>query len=382
MDSKERMLTAFWNQQPDMVPVAPDISNYIPCQLTGKPYWNIYLHNHPLLWEAYLEVVKKFKFDGWFTYGQLGYDMEGGRVEKTGNDQRKFRHEIVSRTADSIIQRNYMTTPAGELWQEICYYRSDPPTVTAGYFEDVTQMAQHFDYLWPDPPAGTSAFDRMKEATGNLGVCGIYVPYPTLFEIDTKERYSRAMLDYYDHHDLVLEYAERSSAYWIKYCERAIAAKPDFIMTGASGTLTLQSPQIFTEIGLPTLKAITNMAKEAGIPTCLHSCGLEKELVKICAEQTDLSIINPLEEPPMGDCHIKEIKEQYGDRIALMGNINTITVMQRGTPDDVEKAAKQCIDDAAEGGGFVLSTGDQCPVDTPDENIYRLVEVARTYGRC
>ena len=44
-------------------------------------------------------------------------------------------------------------------------------------------------------------------------------------------------------------------------------------------------------------------------------------------------------------------------------------------------AAKQAIDDAAVGGGFILSTGDQCGRDTPDENIFAMVETARTYGR-
>lgn len=28
------------NKQPDMVPVSPDISNMIPCKLTGKEWWN------------------------------------------------------------------------------------------------------------------------------------------------------------------------------------------------------------------------------------------------------------------------------------------------------------------------------------------------------
>jgi hypothetical protein len=33
------------------------------------------------------------------------------------------------------------------------------------------------------------------------------------------------------------------------------------------------------------------------------------------------------------------------------------------------------------GGRFILSTGDQCGRDTPDENLHALVETARTYGR-
>ncbi len=34
-----------------------------------------------------------------------------------------------------------------------------------------------------------------------------------------------------------------------------------------------------------------------------------------------------------------------------------------------------------EGGRFILSTGDQCGRDTPDENLMAMVETARTYGR-
>ena len=83
----------------------------------------------------------------------------------------------------------------------------------------------------------------------------------------------------------------------------------------------------------------------------------------------------------MGDCDLAEIKEKYGHRLALFGNINTTDVMLRGTTSDVEKAARECIDAAGKGGGFVLSTGDQCGRDTPDDNIFKLIEVARTYGR-
>jgi uroporphyrinogen decarboxylase len=64
-----------------------------------------------------------------------------------------------------------------------------------------------------------------------------------------------------------------------------------------------------------------------------------------------------------------------------MGNLHTTEVMLKGTPDDVRRASKKAIADAAEGGGFILSTGDQCGRDTPDENILAMVEVARTHGR-
>lgn len=83
----------------------------------------------------------------------------------------------------------------------------------------------------------------------------------------------------------------------------------------------------------------------------------------------------------MGDCDLAEVKAKFGHRISLMGNLHTIDTMLKGSPDDVEKAAREAIDAAAAGGGFILSTGDQCGRDTPDENLYKLVEVAREYGK-
>ncbi len=156
--------------------------------------------------------------------------------------------------------------------------------------------------------------------------------------------------------------------------------KPDFLFCGASGSLVFQSPEIFRELVLPLLQKTTRMAAELGIPTHVHSCGPETQLVKMAAEETDLTVIDPLEIPPMGDCNLAELKKLYGDKIVLKGNLHTTKVMLEGSVDDVVAASKQAIDDAAEGGGFILSTGDQCGRDTPDENLFAMVETARTYG--
>jgi uroporphyrinogen decarboxylase len=101
----------------------------------------------------------------------------------------------------------------------------------------------------------------------------------------------------------------------------------------------------------------------------------------MAAEETHLTVIDPLEIPPMGDCDLAELKRLYGNKIVLKGNLHTTTVMLHGTVDDVITASKRAIDDAAADGGFILSTGDQSGRDTPDENLRAMVEVARTYGR-
>jgi len=159
------------------------------------------------------------------------------------------------------------------------------------------------------------------------------------------------------------------------------SCRPDFISTGGSGTLIHQSLQTFRELALPIVKKMTALAKQYGFPSHIHSCGPETELVKICAEETDLTVIDPLEISPMGDCDLKELKRLYGDKLVLKGNLHTTKIMLHGSVSDVVEASKKAIDDAAAGGRFILSTGDQCGRDTPYENIMAMIETAKTYGR-
>ncbi len=127
--------------------------------------------------------------------------------------------------------------------------------------------------------------------------------------------------------------------------------------------------------------AAARLFDAAGIPTHVHSCGPERALVKIFAEETTLTVIDPLEVPPMGDCILSDLKRLYGGKLTLKGNLHTTEVILRSTVEDVIAASRRAIDDAAAGGRFILSTGDQCGRDTPDDNIRAMVETARTYGR-
>jgi uroporphyrinogen decarboxylase len=161
----------------------------------------------------------------------------------------------------------------------------------------------------------------------------------------------------------------------------ALERKPDFLCVGGSGTLVFQTPEIFRQLAFPAVKRGIELASAAGIPTHIHSCGPEKELVKIMTEETSLTVIDPLEIPPMGDCNLAELKRLYGHKIVLKGNLHTTEVMLKGSVADVISASRKAIDDAAAGGRFILSTGDQCGRDTPDENLRAMVETARTYGR-
>jgi len=162
--------------------------------------------------------------------------------------------------------------------------------------------------------------------------------------------------------------------------ELLIAEKPDYILFGGSGTITLASPMLARKFALPALTKWSRMAREAGIATMLHSCGKSRALVEMLAANTDVQSINPLEIPPMGDIDLAEVKRACGSRISLMGNLHTVDVILNGTPSTVRDASLKAMADAGTGGGFILSTGDQCPRDTPEENLFAMVEAAEKYG--
>jgi uroporphyrinogen decarboxylase len=375
LSSRERMLLAMMNHQPDRVPVAPDMSNMIPSRLTGKPFWEVYHFQDPPLWRAYIKAVEYFEIDGWFTDGDMQFHYPRQHDEAV-SDMRKTAEQWVVRRRGRLNGHNYE--------RETTYYSGDPPTETEKPFKD---LQQDWDLIhdWFLPPTGwnPAVIEIQRKELGDLGAFGIPISYPGfqnwfgLFDGGLEA----LVYWYYDQPDRIAQICQWNETQALAQMEMILDAKPDFVLLGGSGTLTLQSPRIARELSLPTIKKLTRMAKEAGIPTMLHSCGKEKLLIKWCAEETDLNCINPLEVEPMGDCDLAEIKRLYGDQIALMGNLHTTRVMLMGTEAEVEQAAREAIDAAARGGGFILSTGDQCPRDTPDANIRKMVAVAKEYGK-
>jgi len=54
-------------------------------------------------------------------------------------------------------------------------------------------------------------------------------------------------------------------------------------------------------------------------------------------------------------------------------------VLLYGSPDQVAEAAQKCIDDAGQGGGFILGSGCELAYRTPQENVSAMIRVARNH---
>jgi len=348
----------------------------IPAYMTGKPFWDLYLYQDPPIWKAYIDCVKYFKFDSL---------MDGHApilFDELGEIDHEWVEAIVFRNEERIVTQAYRK--AGRLieWREwtTVYYRDNPPSY------GISPLTLHLPMIpesyspvkiscsWPQ---GEQLLKLVKEEMGDNGLVGVYCGTSLLLCNDK---------DIFEYMDYPERFQEKRNQLLEAYEKRfnklmSLECKPDFICTGNSGSLVFQTPAIFRELALPIVQKVTALCKKAGMPSHIHSCGPERDLVKIAALETDLTVIDPLEIPPMGDCDLKELKRLYGEKLVLKGNLHTTDVMLFGSVQDVIDASKQAIDDAAEDGRFILSTGDQCGRDTPHENLFAMIETAKTYGR-
>ena len=374
MTSKERLLCVLQGNIPDCVPVCPDISNMVPARLTGKPFWDIYVYQNPPLWKAHIDAIKYFDIDGGLELYEFG-DLFGDLGPKQDT-------WIVHHNNDGSFVTQEFCEETGEWSKYIKVHTIDNPPATGVLPKKIGLPAT--PSTWEaiegvkEWPTGLELWKLIKKELGDQGIICMPSGASTLLLGGPEDIY-----EYYDNPGKFHEKRERMIDFMKKRMKKIaeLDIKPDFLFCGSSGSLIWQSPEIFRELALPVLKSVTEIAYDMGIPTHVHSCGPEKELVKMAAEETKLTIIDPLEISPMGDCNLAELKKLYGDKIILKGNLHTTEVMLRGSVHDVITASKKAIDDAAKGGGFILSTGDQCGRDTPDENLHAMVETARTYGR-
>lgn len=342
--------------------------------MTGKPFWDTYLFKDPPLWRAYLDAMKFFGNDGGFEL----YDY--GPVDVVDGTRPATEERIVYRDDERIFTQAF--DPQTGQWSSlgILYAAFNPPVekVDPAHFA-VPQPPREWVKVEAKPQLeGYALWRAIREEMGEAGILGMSSGFATVVLASESDVYS-----WYDNPKPWIKRIERMTSDSLNRID-AIArlpVKPDFLTCGGSGTLIFQTPAFVKDHVLPGLKMVTRRAKEVGIPTHIHSCGPERELVEMVVRETDLTVIDPLEIPPMGNCNLSEIKKAYGRKIVLKGNLHTTSVMLLGSVDDVIRASRDAIDAAKAGGKFILSTGDQCGRDTPLENIQAMVETARTYGR-
>ena len=137
----------------------------------------------------------------------------------------------------------------------------------------------------------------------------------------------------------------------------------------ASGDLI--SKRQFVDFALPALKELVQDIEKMGARTFLHICGNTSDKLHEIAESKAgcFSLDHKVD--------LATARETLAGKICIAGNVNPVAVLAEGTPEDVRRAAQECISAAAEGGGYVLCPGCDIPPTVPLENINAFTDAVR-----
>lgn len=146
---------------------------------------------------------------------------------------------------------------------------------------------------------------------------------------------------------------------------------PMLSISDPTGSGDLISDRVFREFSLPQLQPLIAWAKEHGVYTWLHICGNTTDKLNSIAE-TGASCFS-LDYK----VNLATAKEKVGGKIALAGNIDPVSILNQKGPDDVRAAGHTCIEAAAAGGGFILTSGCDLPPTISLENLRAMLDLAQ-----
>lgn len=136
----------------------------------------------------------------------------------------------------------------------------------------------------------------------------------------------------------------------------------------------------YREFVHPFLKQLVDEVRRVrkDLPIAFHCCGNFKIFIE---DMIDLGIqaINPFQRTATWD--LKEVKKKYGDRICIIGNIDSSRTLPYGTPEDVDKEVKEAINIAGPGGGLVISSDHSLHDGIPIENMWAMINAVKKYGK-
>lgn len=142
-------------------------------------------------------------------------------------------------------------------------------------------------------------------------------------------------------------------------------------------TQPMVSPRMLKAHLWPWYEKMNRLTHDTGRLAVYHSDGaLQLVMDDIVAAGFDG--LNPIEPPAMD---INWVKKEYGEHLAIMGNIDLGYTLTRGTPDEVRAEVRQRIHDLAPGGGYGMASSNSVPEYVPLANFNAMREATFEFGR-
>jgi len=348
MTRKERFLTALKLRQPDRVPMFDF--------LFQEPMYEALIGHRPGSYNGpdAVRCALALDHDGvWLPFGGF-----------SGYQPQYLAPDIYQDEWGTIYQKNEASWP-----------------IDAPIDYPIKSRADLAHYRPPDPllPGRTAEIDAARDMENDdialLG--GVQGPLTTAWLLMGYEKLCYAL---YDDPGLLTELFRISKEFFQEAARQSVEAGCVAVWVSedlGSSTSGFFSLDHYREYILPLFVELVDYVDSLGVPVLLHSCGHITDYLEDLA-QTKIRAIHPLQRTAGMD--LREVKEQYGDRWCIIGNINSSRTLPYGTREEVAAEVREAIEIAAPGGGFILASDHSLHDGIPLENIVEMFRVGAEYG--
>jgi len=342
MTNLERVLTSLRHEEPDMVP-------------TFESHIDINVREMISPGLSYEDFIEYMDLDA-----IVHFDLEGEKYEKLNDDG-------YARDQWGALRR---WTPGSNL---------APIPVEA----PIKNERDIITFVPPDPDLPWR-YDTLKRYVNRFKgqravIATVMDPFQTVWMC--LRGFNEIMTDMVTNSDLADKLFEMARDYHRGYVQNCIDAGADIIwMTGdlATSQGPFVSPEMMERFIAPGIHEIAQIVHNHGLPFLKHTDGNIMKILDIIVD-TGIDAIHPID--PIAGMDLKEVKDKYGDKISLMGNVDCAYLLPDGTPDQVQEAVKTCIRQAGNGGGYICTSSNTIHPGVKPENYVAMIEAIREYGK-
>ncbi len=246
----------------------------------------------------------------------------------------------------------------------------------------IKDIRRHGDYTFPDTQVDHRFMQLKKACEMYNGEKAIVLNVRDVFsDIRDLAGYENALIALVTEKKYAGELIDRIVEYNYTLAERAcrefgieIIATTDDI---AGNRGLIMSPDTYFKMLAPRFERAIAGFKSLGCYCIKHCDGDVTDLMEHWIE-SGVDCMDPID--PNGGMNLKTIKEQYGSRICLKGNIDCQNVLVYGSEEEVEEAVRQSIADAGKGGGYILSSSNMIHSGVRPENYKAMLDAVKRYG--
>jgi len=351
MTSRERILKVLRHEEPDRVPIHDS-----PWAATVQRWHE----------EGLPEGVSPAEYFG-YEIVSISCDLTPRFPVETLEETEEY---IVQRTATGAINRNFRdfsTTP--ELVDRPIKSKEDWPPIR--------------DRLYPDESRGD--WDALRRRVDEAHREGKFVVFSAACGYDALQSYMRSdqlLMAMATDPDWVRDMVMTLASLNVEMARMALEKGVDFDGFWSFNDMgyrngLLFSPDTYRRTHKEADAMIYGFAHEHGKPAILHSCGNVSELIPDLLE-VGLDCLQPLEVKAGMD--LIGLKEQYGDRLALMGGID-VRAMAHPDPARIEQEIAAKVEAAKPGGGYIYHSDHSVPKNVSFQRYQRVIELVHKYGR-